>query len=174
MRIFLSLLWLVGSGFAAHAGDGVPDADILENPVKNYSTITSDIATSGSINQHNLEELHQHGVQQIIDLREPREGTDEEQQWAADAGVDYVNLPVTRGKLPDDELVIQIGALLDQAGDKPTLLHCSSGNRAGIVLALYYHQRGESVEQALDRARAAGARKSVIPALRKRLSNSEQ
>ncbi len=173
MRTFFGLLWLIGVSIWAHADDGVPAPASLKTSVKNYSLTTDHIATSGSLSEANLHDLKQHGIRQVIDLRQPNEGTSIEQGWSNAAGVDYVNLPVARGALPDDALVEQLGVLLDQAVDKPTLLHCSSGNRAGIVLAMYFHQRGKTIEQALDIARSTGTRERVIPVLRARLSSKD-
>ncbi len=168
MRVPSLLICLLISLLAQHALADVPTAEQLQQPVKNYQPINTHIATSGTLSRENLEQLHQQGIQQIIDLRQPGEGIAEERGWSADIGVEYANFPVGRS-LPDAALIEQVGALLDQAPQSATLLHCGSGHRAGIVLAMYLHQRGATPAEAIAQARTAGTRESAIPALQQRL-----
>lgn len=165
MRLLLLLLIMLANIACAD----VPAAADLQHPIKNYQTADSNLATGGKLSQHNLQELKSLGVEQIIDLRQPSEGTQQERNWSQEIGIAYANFPVGR-ELPDDQLIHDVGRLLDAAADTPTVLHCGSGHRAGIVLALYLHHQGISADQALERARAAGTRESGIEALRQRMN----
>lgn len=164
------LLWLMLVWTCVCLADSeVPDAEQLHNSITNYHRVHPGLATGGSLNRDSLAELQQHGVTRIIDLRRPPEGTAQEQQWAEALGMQYANLPVG-GSLPDDALIEQASVLLDQSQQTATVMHCGSGHRAGVVLALYMHRNGASVEEALEQARAAGTRESAIDALRQRMT----
>lgn len=166
----LMLLWLGLLPLLADAG--VPAASELSAPVKNYQVVSEGIATSGTLTRDDLAALQQQGIEQIIDLRRPEEGIAAEQEWSRELRLDYANFPVGRS-LPDDQLIVQIGELLDQADERPTLMHCGSGHRAGIVLALYLHRKGTPADQAIAQAQAAGTRESAIDLLRQRMSEAE-
>ena len=169
------VLWLciAGLAFTAYAADGTPPASVLETEVRNYYQAGSGIATSGRLTWENLEELQQKGIERVIDLRHPEEGIASETKWSQAVGVEYLNLPLARGSLPDEALIQEVSALLDQAEETPTLLHCGSGHRAGIVLAIYLHRQGATIDAALEQAQAAGTRVRSLPALRERLAAAE-
>ncbi len=164
MHLLLLLLIMLANIACAD----VPAAADLQHPIKNYQTVDSNLATGGKLSQHNLQELKNLGVEQIIDLRRPAEGTKQERDWSQQMGIAYANFPVGR-ELPDDQLIHDVGVLLDAATDTPTVLHCGSGHRAGIVLALYLYHQGMPADDALERARAAGTRENGIEALRNRM-----
>lgn len=172
MRLSLILLFLLANIASALAGNDVPDASDLQHPIKNYQRadfgVAAGIATGGSLSRNSLEELKSHGVKQIIDLRQPAEGIQQERDWSQQLGIAYANFPVG-SELPDGQLIKQVGMLLNSAADTPTVMHCGSGHRAGIVLALYLHQQGMTVDNALEQARVAGTRENAIDALRQRM-----
>lgn len=95
------------------------------------------------------------GVTTVIDLRMPGElqGRDEAAEVRA-AGMAYRRIPVDGlAGINADNAQALAQALAGTQG--PVLVHCSSGNRAGGLLAIAQAQAGMPVEQALDFGRAA-------------------
>lgn len=98
------------------------------------------------------------GYRTVIDLRPLAEdhGFDEEKA-ARKAKLEYTNIAVTPDTL-DPSTIKYFLTVLSNA-ERPALIHCSSGNRAG---ALYYAwlvlENGMPEDQALEQARAAGLR----------------
>lgn len=98
------------------------------------------------------------GYRTVIDLRPLAEdhGFDEEKA-ARKAKLEYTNIAVTPDTL--DAPTIKYFLTVLSNAERPALIHCSSGNRAG---GLYYAwlvlEKGMPEEQAMEQARAAGLR----------------
>lgn len=96
------------------------------------------------------------GYKTVIDLRPLGEDRGfEEEKAARKAKLEYTNIGVTPDTL-DASTVKYFLTVLSNA-ERPALIHCSSGNRAG---GLYYAwlvlEQGMPEDQALQQARAAG------------------
>ena len=72
-----------------------------------------------------LQEAARNGVQTVIDFRVPQETAHSNSELAKDAGLAYVNLPVDRDNLSEENIVQLEQALDRHAG--PYLLHCATG-----------------------------------------------
>ncbi|MFL6200478.1 MAG: fused DSP-PTPase phosphatase/NAD kinase-like protein, partial [Thermoanaerobaculia bacterium] len=98
------------------------------------------------------------GYQTVIDLRPLAEdhGFDEEKA-ARKAKLEYTNIAVTPDTL--DASTIKYFLTVLSNAERPALIHCSSGNRAG---GLYYAwlvlENGMPEDQAMEQAQAAGLR----------------
>lgn len=125
----------------------------------NYHLIDDGLATANAITPAAVPKLASAGFKTIIDLRLPTEvGVAEESVAARGAGICYVSVPVTLGTLSGAQ-VRAVGAVLDEPANRPVLMHCSSGNRVGAVMALYREKiRGADNEAARNEARAVGLR----------------
>jgi uncharacterized protein (TIGR01244 family) len=126
----------------------------LEAPGKALPAATH--LASGQPSQAGLAAVAAAGFAGVIDLRAANEsrGFDEAASAAA-LGLRYVTLPVAG---PDDvsfENAARLDALL-ASFDGRVLMHCSSGNRAGALLALRAKAAGASDMEALELGRAAG------------------
>ncbi|MDA3933737.1 MAG: sulfur transferase domain-containing protein [Gammaproteobacteria bacterium] len=141
------LLMTAGLALLAHADGGAG----------NLQQHTASLYTSGTLSAEQLASLKADGLTSVIDLRRPAEGLESTQNVAAELGLSYNNVPLG-GKLPDTQTMAQISAIIDNAGSGKVLLHCSSGNRAGLVLATYLQQHGMRPAAALASAQAAGTR----------------
>ncbi|PWW14120.1 MULTISPECIES: tyrosine-protein phosphatase [Pseudidiomarina] len=118
-----------------------PLADVLQPSPDRY--------VSGQPTKQQLAALQQLGVRQVINLRSDAEVADHpEPEWVAALQLNYQHLPI-RGAA---DLTLANIQAFDQllATPQPTLLHCSSGNRVGAMMALraYWLQQA-SAEQAL-------------------------
>lgn len=96
------------------------------------------------------------GVTTVINLRPPAEmqGRDEAAEVRA-AGMEYRELPVDGAAGITPESARRLAGLL-AAAPGPVLVHCSSSNRVGGMLAVMQAQAGMPAQQALEFGRAAG------------------
>lgn len=97
------------------------------------------------------------GVRSVIDLRPDAETPElDERKLVAGLGLEYFN-PAWAGPngLSDDAMLQSLDAL--RRAPRPTLLHCSSGNRVGAIwLAYRVLEDGLSFGQALTEAGEVG------------------
>ncbi|HEX3128712.1 MAG TPA: sulfur transferase domain-containing protein [Thermoanaerobaculia bacterium] len=102
------------------------------------------------------------GYHTVIDLRSRDEnrGFDEE-KVAGKAKMAYTNVEVTPDTLTQSKVLFFLMMLRE--AERPAILHCSTGNRAG---ALYYSwlvlEKGVPEDQALTQAQAAGLRDPLL------------
>lgn len=105
--------------------------------VTNYRRLENGLATANAITLAAVPKLAAAGVRTIIDLRTPNEsGLREEAAAAGQAGIRYVNIPVTPATLSAAD-IREVAGVLDRPENRPVLMHCSSGNRTGAVMELY-------------------------------------
>ncbi|MCK7596915.1 protein tyrosine phosphatase family protein [Microbulbifer sp. CAU 1566] len=154
-----ALFWAATGYSSTEAPSQVPFGDKMGAEVLNYNRLRPQLATGGSIDLAQVESLKNKGFKTIVDLRTPEEGTVEEQTAVEAAGMVYVNLPVSKGA-PSDQLIAQLGKILENADAAPVLLHCASGNRVGAVWAIYRARQGIPLEIAIEEGRTAGMRAS--------------
>ena len=142
----------------SHASTQVPFGNEIKT-VKNYNRATTQLATSGSLNEGSVQELAQHGFKTIIDLRTEAEGTASEKTAVESAGMTYINIPVTGAGVDAEQLATFINAF-EQAAT-PVLLHCASGNRAGAMWTTYRLHKGIAADIAFGEGRTAGMQPSL-------------
>lgn len=111
-----------------------------------------------------LQALPTHGIAVVIDLRADTETPDlDEAAMVRGLGLDYRNLPVGGAAGLTRDNVQALDRLIADAGDRPLLVHCASGNRVGAMMALRERWlRGATPEQALAVGRDWGM-KSLGP-----------
>ncbi|BFM10934.1 hypothetical protein R50072_10870 [Simiduia litorea] len=130
--------------------------------VANFYQHNDQIATGGLVAEDALARLKAQGYEQIIDLRSAAEAPEVEGEAAKQLGLTWFNFPMT-GELPSAEQIQQFGAAL---GDSKTLVHCRSGNRAGMAWSLWQISQGVALEQALAEGRAMGMKDGFEQAIR--------
>lgn len=105
--------------------------------------------------RQDLEEARQQGIQTVVDFRLPTETASPNADLAKDAGLDYVNIPVNRAALSTDQVGELKTAMERHPG--PYLLHCATGTRAALMLALARARlQGWSAERTFAEAEAMG------------------
>lgn len=125
----------------------------------NACTPLPGVATGGQPREPHLAALAQAGYQTIVDMRLPEEphGFDEPAA-AAEAGLDYVSLPVGHAGV-SDAVIDELRALLADPARQPVLVHCGSGNRVGAALIPHFIlDRGMAPQEAVDLAVRVGLR----------------
>lgn len=120
--------------------------------------------SAGQPTAEQLQTLSAHGIGVVIDLRADSETPDlDEAALVRALGLDYHNLPVGGAAGLTRDNVQALDRLIADAGDRPLLLHCASGNRVGAMMALREHWlRGATPEQSLAVGRDWGL-KSLAP-----------
>jgi protein tyrosine phosphatase (PTP) superfamily phosphohydrolase (DUF442 family) len=84
----------------------------------------------------------------VIDLRGDDQVGDERVRLA-ELDVDYIHY-ATGGSTPSPEHVLGFAQLLTAAGSREVVVHCVSGNRAGMMWAAHRIASGATLEAAQD------------------------
>jgi len=146
---------------------GTTFAQALDLP--NEKAPLEGITTSGQLTAAQLRAVASAGYRTVIDLRAPSEDRGMNEKTAVDAlGMTYVNLPVDGAAGVTFANAAALDALLSNAA-QPVLLHCSTGNRAGALLALRAKLRGADDAAALALGVAAGVT-ALKPTLEQKLA----
>ncbi|WP_211226250.1 beta-lactamase hydrolase domain-containing protein [Solimonas flava] len=105
-----------------------------------------------------FEQLPASGIRRVINLRPAGETPDFDEAGAAQRlGIAYRNLPIAGAGDLTLGNVRALDALLAEAPDTPTLLHCASGNRVGALMGLRAAWlQGRPLNDALAIGRAHG------------------
>ena len=106
--------------------------------VSNAHELTPDFVTGGQPGEANLAALKKAGCQVLLDFRDPMEPRPYRVPDAVtQAGLEYQNIPVGHGALPDETFTKVRERLKSLVGKRPTYCCCNSGNRVGGVLLPY-------------------------------------
>lgn len=119
--------------------------------------ISKDFYAGGQPDTETIQQLAEQGFKSIVNLRSPDEaGTfSDEQQQATDAGLAYVNVPLSPGEA-DDSLMAKVLWELEDL-PKPVFFHCGAGARAGaLALIALATQQGLNREQVIAKAEEIG------------------
>ncbi len=164
LSIFVMVLFLTPSFVLAN--DQVPFGSEITSSIKNYNRATPLLATSGALNENAIRELAAKGIKTIINLRTVNEGSIEEGKKATKAGIKYINIPISRNNINNDEILAKFTKAMDSIKE-PTLLHCGSGNRVGAMLTRYYISKGMDTDTAFEMGRTAGMKPSLEKVINK-------
>lgn len=140
------VMLLALAGCVSTASKALP-ADVAANQAQ----VAPGVYLAGELSQNRIDALAASDVL-VVDLRTQAEGTAEEARTLATAGVGYVNLPVSGASI-DPAAVTSLASLLGNReghDTRPVLLHCRSGNRAGMLYAAHLIDTGVSAEDALE------------------------
>jgi len=120
-------------GLYAHAADIIPGL----SGVKNIGQPAINRYTAGPPEPELFSAFAKAGVKHVINLRPPAETPNlNEAALVTKAGMSYYNVPIAGMRDLTRDNVVLIDKLLQKIGDESTLLHCSSSNRVGAVMAL--------------------------------------
>lgn len=105
--------------------------------------------------EQDLEQAKQHGIKTVIDFRLPSETPSSNAQAAARTGLDYANIPVDKASLSEKQIAELDRVMQEKEG--PFLIHCASGARAAMLLALSRAKKnGWTAERTFDEASKMG------------------
>jgi uncharacterized protein (TIGR01244 family) len=168
--LVVAMALLAAGGFAVAQSSGieVPVRDLIRSQIANYGKLRPQIATAGLLGEGAIAELKSFGFATILDLRGPEEGTAVERAAAAAAGLRYLIIPYTAA-VPSEAQIAEFGRVVDDAGNRPLMIHCGSANRVGAMWALYRIKSGTPAQVAFSEGRAIGMQASRENALRTQL-----
>jgi uncharacterized protein (TIGR01244 family) len=124
-----------------------------------FRKISDSVYASPQIGVADVAEAKSLGVTLIINNRPEDESDDqtpgaEIAEAARNAGIDYVEIPVTHAGFAQNQVTAMAAALERSAG--PVLAYCRSGTRSTLLWALARAQAGDDPEQLSRQAAAQG------------------
>jgi protein tyrosine phosphatase (PTP) superfamily phosphohydrolase (DUF442 family) len=131
--------------------------------VPNACLLAPTILTGGQPAPRNLTALGAAGRGIVLDLRDPMEPRPfDEAHTTRDAGLEYVNVPVTPTTQNDATIEKILGVLRGAAG-RTVFVHCGSGNRVGGALIPWLIlDQGFEEEDAVNQAMRVGLRSAEL------------
>lgn len=135
----------------------VPIEAVVIGEVPNLNRF-EDIYTAAQPRREDFEQLAEHGVRTVVNLRYDREYALDERALVEQLGMTYVELPWNGPQEMTDELQTQMRRMFEEL-ERPVLVHCGSANRVGAVwISWRVLDGGIDVEQAVREAQAIGLR----------------
>ena len=120
-----------------------------------FNDIGGDLYLGPQPTEQDLQEAKQCGVKTIIDFRLPSETAIPNETLVTENGLNYVNIPVNKTS-PSGEQIEQLDQALQQE-DGPFLLHCGTGMRAAMLLALTRAKQSRwTAERTFEEAKSMG------------------
>ena len=126
--------------------------------IKNFHQVDQHVYRGAQPSDEGFASLAKMGVKTIIDLREPGDRSQHEQNAVIAAGMKYLNVPMTRLTPPSGSEITKILGLLEDGSTGPVFVHCMRGaDRTGAVIAAYRidHDSWDN-NRALNEAKAMG------------------
>lgn len=121
----------------------------------NYKQFDNNFFIGPQPTEQDLIEAKQQGIHTVIDLRMPSETTTPNAELVKKSGLGYVNIPVDKTALHGRQVEALAAALEHTEG--PYLLHCATGVRAAMLLALSRAKQGRwTAERTFQEAEAMG------------------
>ena len=96
------------------------------------SQVGENLVLAGELDLDALRAAHDGGIL-IVDLRTEKEGASEEAAAAESLGLSYTNIPVSSAEIDSAQVSALQQALDGAAADDLVVVHCRSGNRAGLL-----------------------------------------
>ncbi|MGA2132234.1 MAG: sulfur transferase domain-containing protein [Bryobacteraceae bacterium] len=124
--------------------------------IKNFDRVDAHVYRGAQPTSEGFRYLAKLGVKIVIDLREPGDRSRAEERTVSDAGMAYLNVPMTGLTPPTDAEIAKILSKLEDGGSGPVFVHCWRGaDRTGAVIAAYHieHDKWDNL-RALDDARS--------------------
>ena len=132
-RSFLLLFFLVAFSLITKASDFSKDLEGVNNlrhPARNWYT-------SGQPKPESFKAFAKAGVAHVINLRPPAEMPNvNEAAIVTRADMAYYNIPIKGAEDLTRSNILLLDSLLTKIGDEKILIHCSSSNRVGAIMAL--------------------------------------
>ncbi len=133
IKSILPIFLMMSVGLHAQA----EDISISLKDVKSISHPASNRYSSGQPESASFPAFAQAGVQHVINFRPPAETPNlNEAALVTKAGMAYYNVPISGANDLTRDNVVLIDNILQKIGAESALLHCSSSNRVGAIMAL--------------------------------------
>lgn len=157
-----ALALALAAGAHAQTAPQAPPETLDAALVPFYKLLRPGLAVAGQPTPETLARLAELGFRTVVNLRTDGEsGVPEERPLIEGQGLLYVQVPVTPESFSQAD-VDAVARVVDDPAAAPVLLHCSSSNRVGAVIAVMAARRGSSLEAALDEGRRAGLKSAAM------------
>jgi len=133
--------------------------------IENFDQVDSRVYRGAQPTGEAFRYLARIGVKTVIDLREAGDRAKEEARTVTQAGMVYLNVPMTGLTPPTEAELLKILPVLENATGGPVFVHCWRGaDRTGAVIAAYHidHDHWDNA-RALKDAKAHGMGFFQIP-----------
>lgn len=140
----------------------------MENIIK----IDDRLGVRGQLTPEQVQQLADTEFKSLLNLRSPSEDgfLETEQQLAETAGLTYLHAPLLLTQI-DADRIEPIVRELDRL-EKPTLIHCKSGMRAGLIALIYSaSSQGITAEEALKLGKNWGFNFDANPQFKQAIEN---
>ena len=122
---------------AAGAGSATAAADISRIHIDNFGRVDAMYYRGAQPEGHDYADLAALGVKTIINLASDDAEVDE-RAMAEQAGLKYVQIPMTTNKAPTSAQLAEFMKIVDDAASQPVYVHCVGGrHRTGVMTAAY-------------------------------------
>lgn len=128
--------------------------------------------TMGQVTSEQLQYVAEQNFKSVINLRSPDESgfVTAEAEQAEELGLNYTNIPVRPSEI-DRSLIEDLIERIETIS-KPTLIHCKSGIRSGLIALIYYALKQDlSAEEVLDKGRQLGINFDSAPKIKQLLQD---
>jgi len=116
--------------------NGTQDSQSLPINIENFGKLDDNYYRGSQPTAGQFDELKKRGIKTIIDLR--KDSIDGASQRARDAGLQYVNIPLTTKQPATDDQTEQFLKLVNDPANWPVFVHCKGGrHRTGEMTAIY-------------------------------------
>ena len=124
----------------------------------NFHQVNANLYRGGQVNEEGIRQLKQMQIKTIINLRGADKRAKTEENWAQNAGLKYINLPLNNWLEPSDAQIEKILAEINKVENQPVFVHCQRGaDRTGTVIAVYrITHDGWTAKQANNEAKESG------------------
>ena len=162
----------LGLALAAGALASTPEETLKDLPQVRFPEPHR--VVSGTINEIHLEAIKAAGIQHVVSLRPAEENPGfNESRMVVASGIEFYAIPIKGRESLTRENAQALDVVLKQIGDEPVLLHCSSGNRVGALIALREAWiNGKSPDEAIAIGKRWGLA-ALEGAVRDRLNDKE-
>jgi protein tyrosine/serine phosphatase len=129
---------LLASLFIVALVQALANAQSLNEPIgiDNFGKVSDRYYRGSQPEAEHLVKLKALGVKTVIDMRKDR--VNEASAWARDAGLQYINIPLTTKRAATEEQTAYFLSLVNDPANWPVYVHCKGGrHRTGEMTAIY-------------------------------------
>ena len=114
------------------------------------SQVEDNVVLAGALDLDVLRASHQ-GVIRVVDLRTEAEGAPAEAAAAETLGISYTNIPVSSAAIDAAQVGALQEALAEAGSDDLVVVHCRSGNRAGLLYGAAQLEAGVPLDEVKEK-----------------------
>ena len=124
-------LWLAGA-------TGAVAAVTQESPCVNFGRVSAGLYRGAEPDRDCLGHLAALGVRTVVNLRDEKDASEDEQAGVLALGMRYHSMPMSGFDRPSAIEVQRVLAILKASENQPVFVHCKRGrDRTGVIVAAY-------------------------------------